>query len=1121
MNIDFWNLFEICYLLLLLLIFRTFVQNSNDQMSDRFSIVPFRQLVQITLKQLDSKKSFFGIPQEVFFMPNSNQSLQLKIYGKKLETPIGVAAGPHTQLSQNIVASWLCGARFIELKTVQTLDELDVSKPCIDMQDEGYNCEWSQELKIHQSFNQYLDAWILIHILKDKLGIGDDKEPGMIFNMSVGYDYAGIMNENVQWFFEKMADASVELKQKIEEIKNIYPNVINLNIPAQLSDNITLSTMHGCPPEEIEQIGAYLITKRKIHTTIKLNPTLLGKEGLRKIIKNSGFDTYVPDIAFEHDLKYEDAIPMLKRLQKKADENKVDFGIKLTNTLESNNHKDVFPPNEKMMYASGRVLHPISINIARKIQNEFSGEMSISFSGGADAFNITNIISSGLYPATVCSDLLKPGGYGRLAQYVENIRAKYLGETLIRNTENKKLFLSNLNQYAKEVLEDDTYKKVRIEDKSIKTNRPLDTFDCIHAPCVDTCPTSQGIPDYMYHTANGDFNKAFDVISKTNPFPNTTGMVCDHICQTKCTRINYDQTLLIREIKRFVTENASNADSKLVNNKLFLQKSVGIIGAGPAGLSAARFLKEAGFEVDVYEEKQKPGGMVHSAIPAFRIEESSIAYDVKRIQDLGVNIHYGVKIDKVLFAKIKDENDYVFIAAGAQKAKDVYLDGAASIGVFNPLEFLYEAKKNTKLKIGKDALIIGGGNTAMDAARTAKRLVRKEGSVKVVYRRTIKQMPADFDEILGVLDDDIEVMELVSPIKINAISIAIGRKVVSITCEKMKLGEKGADGRARPIPIPNSKFDIKADAIIPAFGQDVVLDFIDKDLLKTKPNSYEIQLENVFIGGDAMRGGATIIEAIGDARKVAEEIIERATKIKPDYDKSLYQKNVTTRALKIKKTKKEYSQATYDAPDANTSNFKIISVSLTKEQAMEEASRCLLCDEICDVCTSVCPNLALYPYEIEPIVFNLQKLVFKNDKVVVIDDETFEVSQKDQILHLADWCNECGNCDTFCPSAGAPYKVKPHLHLDYTTFLDSNDVCYFYKPEEKQLYLKVNKQISSLMRKDDEYHFKINKNNIALDAKTFKIKSHNLVKQDVNKIDFKAAAEMSIILQGAEQLLNI
>jgi len=311
-------------------------------MTDKFSIIPLKTLLKIVLDQIDTKKQFFGIPDEVFFKPDKSDPFKLKRYGQTLETPIGVAAGPHSQMTQNIIASWLCGTRYIELKTIQTLDELEVAKPCIDMQDEGYNCEWSQELKIEESFEQYLNAWIVIHLLKHKFG-WDAKESGVIFNMSVGYDMQGILKDNVQWFFKKMQDCSVEKEAKLEEIIELYPDIAEVKIPNCISDNITLSTMHGCPPEEIEKIGHYLIEEKKLHTTIKLNPTLLGKEKLHEILNNSGFKTQVPDEAFDHDLKYPDAVKIIQNLQKAAINNNVHFGLKLTNTLESLNHKTVFP----------------------------------------------------------------------------------------------------------------------------------------------------------------------------------------------------------------------------------------------------------------------------------------------------------------------------------------------------------------------------------------------------------------------------------------------------------------------------------------------------------------------------------------------------------------------------------------------------------------------------------------------------------------------------------------------------------------------------------------------------------------------------------------------------------
>ena len=171
-------------------------------MSDKLYTYPLEKLLNWILTDLEKDK-IFGITKSLFFFPNVNDPFRLKRYGQLLETPIGVAAGPHTQLSQNIILSWLMGARYIELKTVQTLDELDVTKPCIDMSDEGYNCEWSQELKIHQSFDEFLNAWIIIHLLKDKFGWQMD-EAGFIFNLSVGYNLDGIKKPNVQWFFDKI-----------------------------------------------------------------------------------------------------------------------------------------------------------------------------------------------------------------------------------------------------------------------------------------------------------------------------------------------------------------------------------------------------------------------------------------------------------------------------------------------------------------------------------------------------------------------------------------------------------------------------------------------------------------------------------------------------------------------------------------------------------------------------------------------------------------------------------------------------------------------------------------------------------------------------------------------------
>jgi putative selenate reductase len=226
----------------------------------------------------------------------------------------------------------------------------------------------------------------------------------------------------VQWFFDKMYNCKDELEEKIEKLVPLYPAIKNLNIPHHISDNITLSTMHGCPPDEIEKIGKYLIEERKLQTAIKLNPTLLGPEKVRYILNDKlGYNIIVPDEAFEHDLKYDEAVKMIKSLTKIAEDNNVQLGFKLTNTLESLNTTHWLPKDEKMVYTSGRALHPISINLAAKLQSNFNGELDLSFSAGVDAFNVSDTLACDLTPITVCSDLLKPGGYLRLTQYLEEI----------------------------------------------------------------------------------------------------------------------------------------------------------------------------------------------------------------------------------------------------------------------------------------------------------------------------------------------------------------------------------------------------------------------------------------------------------------------------------------------------------------------------------------------------------------------------------------------------------------------------------------------------------------------------------------------------------------------------
>ncbi|NQU35490.1 MAG: putative selenate reductase subunit YgfK [Bacteroidetes bacterium] len=1080
-------------------------------MTDYFSIISLPKLLKVILNQIDKSDFVLGISKDLFFTPNINDSFRTSRFGQLLESPIGVAAGPQTQLAQNIVAAWLTGARFIELKTVQTLDELNVSKPCIDMQDEGYNCEWSQELKIEQSFDQYLNAWIIIHILRDKFGWDKSADPGVIFNMSVGYNYDGIINSNVQWFFEKMDNARAEMKIKIESIKSIYPNIENLEINPTLSNNVTLSTMHGCPSDEIEKIGEYLIVEKKLHTTIKLNPTLLGKEKLHEILDSSGFDTIVPDRAFEHDLNYDEALKIIGNLQKKADYQNLHFGIKLTNTLESLNNKDVFPKDEKMMYMSGRALHPISINLAYKLQNDCNGKLDISFSGGADAFNIAEIVSCGLTPVTVCTDLLKPGGYARLNQYIGLLKNSVVDKNNFSN-------LKNLKNYLKKLSENKAYKKVKFHDQSIKTNRQLKQFDCTHAPCVDTCPTNQGIPDYMYCTSKGEFEKADEVIKQTNPFPHTTGMICDHICQSKCTRINYDSPILIREIKRTVAENSHREfDSKIANTHSSHPKKVAIIGAGPSGLSCAYFLALAGMKVIVYESKDKPGGMVSGAIPSFRLTNEAIDFDIKKIEEAGVVIKYNYAIDKAKFAKLRCDNDYVYIGTGAQVSRKLFIDGIEVKGVIDPLDFLFKVKNGDSPGIGHNVVIIGGGNTAMDAARTAYRCVGENGKVTVVYRRTIKEMPADKGEIQAVIDEGIEMLELTAPVSI----VSDNGKIISILYRKMMLGEKDESGRARPIEISGSDFEIFSDTVIPAIGQELNIDFIENSLLATNIDSYQTQIENVFIGGDAMHGASTAIIAIGDGRKAAQEIIDNAN-IGFSTNPVRMHKPMNYTQLMNNKAVRIMPQNVLETSLDDRKNFNLVSTTLSKEEAIKEASRCLLCDEVCDICTTVCPNMAFHSFEITPVKYNAQKINVVVGKVEISEGSLFEIKQKHQILHIVEWCNQCGNCTTFCPTSGSPYIEKPHLYLIKKEFEKNRDG-YFLDVENEypQLFHYHNDKPYVIHISDEKLFYSSSYFTIKLNYNTLKYIDIEVDENTNFELDMAIIAQLKIILQGALSFYGI
>ena len=1063
--------------------------------STAFSPVSSEKLYKLIETEFSTRNEIFGIPYALFFQPEENASLRMQIFGQQLNTPIGVAAGPHTQMAQNIISAWLCGASYIELKTIQTLDELEISKPCIDMQDEGYNCEWSQELRIRESFEEYLKAWVLIHLLQHKLGWNPTQKKGFVFNMSIGYNFEGIQNENVQWFLQSMSDCSTAKRKMISELLPFYPELAGIAIPDCISDNITLSTMHGCPPDEIEKIGHYLLKEKKLHTLIKLNPTLLGKDELRYILNNKlHFKNNIPDIAFEHDLKYADALGIIQRLQQTADAEGMFFGVKLTNTLESTNHKNIFPAHEQMMYMSGRALHPISVNVAKKLQNEFNGKLNVSFSAGADCFNICDLVDSGLKPVTVCSDILKPGGYARLSQYIESLSVE-------RNSKSRTA-LEKLNVYAEEVLLNDDYKRDPFVNKSIKTRRPLGYFDCIHAPCVDECPTNQDIPEYLFHTSQGDFRKAFEVILAKNPFPNVLGVACDHLCQTKCTRINYEDALKIKEVKRFVAEKGFASDIRISTSN---GKKAAIIGAGPSGLSCAYFLKMGGFEVTIFETKSIPGGMVSEAIPAFRLKMESLQKDIERIEKLGVTIQYNTKVDTAMFARLQSDYDFIYIAAGAQRFKTLGMEGENASGVLNAFEFLKSAKASQPIVLGENIIVIGGGNTAMDVARTAKRLA-PSSSVKVLYRRTRSEMPADTDEIKALLSEEIELCELLAPEKL----LVADNHIKTVICAKMQLVVSEKDARPVPVKIEGEFITFLADTLIPALGQEVDIDFIRPGELQTIKGSYETAIPGVFTGGDAMRGAASIVKAVGDGRKAAIQIAAKAGIILPS-EKISSDKKMTHSDFIIRKSKRFKTEGPVDSDHS----------PFTEETAIREASRCLLCGDACSVCVTVCPNRANNYYHTEAADIPVWRVTFGDGNPSFEIESYLKIQQKYQVLNMADFCNECGNCTTFCPTQGSPFSDKPRFCLTEKSFMQTENG-FFLKKEGKLITLLHHSgdQTMQLTRDENSYVYSDNKITISFNTTDFQMVDVLKFDAGLPGVTLKKAAEMKVLIDSVPGLFG-
>ncbi|HPS81711.1 MAG TPA: putative selenate reductase subunit YgfK, partial [Candidatus Limiplasma sp.] len=849
-----------------------------------------------------------------------------------------------------------------------------VSKPCISAVAEGYNVEWSTELTVPDAFDEYVKAWFALKLISAGFGLG--ARDGFVFNMSVGYDLAGIRTEKLDRFIEGLKNAQATpvwqacadwAKMHLSELGNLTAADVDAFDP-RVCKSITLSTLHGCPPEEIERIATYLIRDKHLHTFVKCNPTLLGYSFARRTMDALGYEELTfDDHHFKSDLQFSDAVPMFVRLGTLAESQGLEFGLKLSNTFPVAITRNELPGEE--MYMSGKALWPLTIHLAETLEKAFDGKLRVSYSGGADARNIEELFDAGIWPITLATTLLKPGGYNRLPAM-----AAALASHPYRSFEG--VDMEKLSQLAQKSLTDPRYKRPLKPAYPQKNGQEVPLLDCFLAPCSDGCPIHQDISAYMELAAQGRYTDALNVICDKNALPSITGSICNHRCMSACIRNQYEEPLRIRDVKLLAAEKGFRPYLDALAPAGERPERVAVVGGGPAGMSAAFFLARAGAKVTIFEEKDRLGGVVRHVIPEFRIACEAIDRDEAMLHKLGVQV---VRNTRAETAQTLLENGFthVVLCCGAQSAGKLGVEGE-----INALTFLEQAKKwPDNLNLGKHVIVAGAGNTAMDAARAAKR-IHGVADVTIVYRRTKREMPADEEEYVMAREEGVDFVELLSP---KALENG------QLNCEVMRLGQQDGSGRRSPEPTGEIR-RLPCDTLIAAIGEKPDPAALLENGVKLQPNGRPTarkQGERIYVAGDALRGPATVVEAIADAKAIAEEILG----IQPE-------------------------ACHCAASDAELLNRRGALRDAASPQ--EEFARCMGCDSVCLNCVDVCPNRA-------------NEAVWQEGRL--------------QIVHIDGRCNECGNCSSFCPYRSAPYLDKLTWFADESALRDSHNPGWTLMPD--------------------------------------------------------------------------
>jgi len=522
-------------------------------------------------------------------------------------------------------------------------------------------------------------------------------------------------------------------------------------------------------------------------------------------------------------------------------------------------------------------------------------------------------------------------------------------------------------------------------------------------PCNHACPTGEKIQGHIDLLKNGKYRQAWQLIKEDNPMPAVCGRVCFHPCETACNRREYDEPIAVHNIERFIGDfglakrlKACTERSECVKRATKRQsKTIAIIGGGPAGLSCAYHLTHIGYKPTIFEASNKLGGMLMWGIPGYRLPKDILKKEIDSIIKSGVKVTKNTRIGvDISFEELQEQYEAVFIATGAHKERKLNILGESHPGVIPALDLLHALNQKRRPRLGKRVAIIGGGNAAIDAARSVLRMGK---SPTIIYRRTRNEMPAIPDEIKDAEEEGIKFVFLAAPVRI----ITRGKKISQLECIKMKLGTPDKSGRRRPIPIKRSNFCIKVNNIIPAIGEEPDLSFLNSnaivnDNLIDTDSWGATNLRGVFAGGDAVTGPKTVVEALGAGKRAARAIHQYFTKLMSPLKEpeelpepvSFSHLNLTyfepaDRVTAPKLTLKERAR-----------KIKEVYQTYKTESVLQEAERCFSCGVCnrCDNCFVFCPDVAV---------------IKKDGRAANNGDKFYEFNY--------DYCKGCGICVTECP----------------------------------------------------------------------------------------------------------